>query len=194
MRTPLRLSRETRAVTAVEFALLATPMLILICGSLELGHLIFARVALEGAVTEAARIATASLETRESDRFVALDASIRKTMQPFPIAAGKAVSIETKVYRDFSTAYPEPYTDANGSKSYDLGEPYTDRNKNDRWDPQTAIAGTLGGPGDVISLTVVFPKRILFGFLAQDWALGSMLELRATTVVRNEAVVRKNNP
>ena len=187
----MSLLRDKRGVTAVEFALIAPAMLVLICGSLELGHMIFARVALEGAVTEAARSATASLERTEQERLESLRTSIQRTMQPFPLAQGESITIETHVFHDFSTAYPEPYVDNNANRIYDLGEPYTDRNKNGRWDTATPIAGTLGGPGDVISLTAVFPKRILFGFLARDWVLGRALTLRATTVVRNEAVVRR---
>jgi Flp pilus assembly protein TadG len=189
---PLRtFLRDRRGVTAVEFAILAPAMIMLISGSLELGHMIFARVALEGAVTEAARIATASMETNESDRNIALRTSVLRTMASFALAKDKTITIETKVYRDFSTAYPEPFTDTNGNKVYDIGEIYIDRNKNQKWDPATQIAGTLGGPGDVISLTVVYPKRILFDFLPTRWGLGEALVLRATTVVRNEAVVRR---
>lgn len=191
MSAPLPLLRDKRGVTAVEFAVLAPAMLMLICGSLEIGHMIFARVALEGAVTEAARVATASLETEESDRLVVLRDSISKTMRSFPIVSGRSITIETRVFRDFSTAYPEPYTDTNDNDTYDLGEPYTDRNKNGRWDTVTPITGTLGGPGDVVSVTAVFPKRILFGFLPRQLNLGSAFTLRATTVVRNEAVVRR---
>lgn len=186
----MRLVRDLKAVTAVEFALLAPAMLALICGSLEVGHMIFARVALEGALTEAARVATATLESSESSRFDALRASIRTTMAPFPIAPGETIRIETQVFHDFSTAYPEPYNDSNRNKAYDVGEAYEDRNKNGHWDPAIPISGMLGGPGDVISVTAVFPKRILFGFLGREWGRG-LMNLKATTVVRNEAVVRK---
>ncbi|UYY58923.1 TadE family protein [Sphingomonas sp. S2-65] len=178
-------------MTAVEFAMLAPVMLMLICGSLEVGHMIFARVALEGAVTEAARVATASLEASESNRFNSLRESISRTMAIFPTEPGRTIQIETRVFHDFSTAYPEPYTDANRNKAYDIGEAYEDRNRNGHWDPAIPITGTLGGPGDVISVTAVFPKRVLFGFLGRDLGLGLGMDLKATTVVRNEAVVRK---
>lgn len=192
MRRFARLLRDTRGVTAVEFAIMAPVMLMLICGSIEVGHLAFARVALEGAVTEAARLATASLESSEAARLTVLENSITRTMAPFNTAKDQSLRIETRVFHDFSTAYPEPYTDANGNKHYDVGEAFTDRNQNGKWDPAVQIAGkTLGGPGDVVSVTAIFPKRILFGFLGTQWALGSAMELRATTVVRNEAVVRR---
>ncbi len=178
------------AVTTVEFAIILPGMLTLICCSIELGHIIFARMVLEGAVVEAARSATASLETGTAQREAIMRASIVRAMLPFPTATNQTISIETKVYRDFSSAYPENYTDANNNGSYQLGEPYVDRNRNGRWDAATPIDDSLGGPGDVVSLTATFPKKMLFGYLAADWAVGGAFRLRATTVVRNEAVVR----
>ena len=56
-----------------------------------------------------------------------------------------------------------------------------------------AQTGTLGGPGDVVSYTVRFPKRILFGFLGAQWLLGDSIMLTGSTVVRNESVVRRTS-
>ncbi|HVF93184.1 MAG TPA: TadE/TadG family type IV pilus assembly protein [Sphingomonas sp.] len=184
----LRLRRD--GVTSVEFAVLLPGLLTLICGSIELGHMIFARMVLEGAVIEAARAATASLETGTAQREETMRTSILRAMRPFPTADGRAITIRSTVYRDFTTAYPEAYTDYDRNGHYGLGEPYVDRNANGRWDGATPIAGTMGGPGDVVGLTAIFPKKVLFGFLGAEWAVGSAIELRATTVVRNEAVVR----
>lgn len=187
------LHSDRRGVTAVEFAIILPGLLTLICGSIEVGHMIFARVALEGAVVEASRLATASLETAESTRTTTMRNYITKTMQPFPTAPNKTIVIETKVYRDFNTVRPEDYNDVNRDGGWDLGEPYTDRNQNGRWDPSSPIGGTLGGPGDVVSYSAVYPKRILFRFLAQPLGLGTEIPLRATTVVRNESVVRRGS-
>ena len=182
---------DVRGVTIVEFAIILPVMLSLICGAIEFGHLLFARVVLEGAVTEAARTATATLETKESDRTAIMRASIAKSMSDFGTAPGKSIDITSTVYRNFSTATPETYTDANGNKQYDKGEPYVDRNKNGIWDNAIPVTGnTLGGPGDVVSYTVKFPKRVLFGFVGNAMGYGSgVIPLSASTVVRNEAVV-----
>ena len=186
-----RLRGDLRGVTIVEFSIILPAMLSLICGAIEFGHMLFARVVLEGAVTEAARAATATLETKESDRTAIMRASIAKSMSDFGTAPGKSIDITTTVYRDFSTAFPETYTDANGNKQYDKGEAYVDRNQNGMWDNATPVAGgTLGGPGDVVSYTVKFPKRVLFGFIGSAIGYGSgVIPLSASTVVRNEAVV-----
>lgn len=185
------LRREKSGITAVEFAIILPGMLTLICGSLEMGHMIFARIVLDGAVVEAARVATASLETAESERTVVMRNSIKGAMGAFPIADDKTITIETTVYRDFSTVRPEAYNDVDLNKRYDLGEPFTDRNGNGKWDPSSPITGTLGGAGDVVSYTARYPKKILFGFLAGPLGLGTELNLSSTTVVRNESVVRR---
>ena len=112
-------------------------------------------------------------------------------MRPFPTADGQIVAIRTTLYKDFATAYPEAYTDTDRSGSYELGEPYVDRNRNGVWDNATPVgSSTLGGPGDVVSYTVRFPKRVLFGFVGGAMGYGSgVIPLSASTIVRNEAVV-----
>lgn len=182
---------DRRGITVVEFALVLPAMLTLICGTIELGHMILARQVLEGAVVDAARKATASLETDEAPRRQIMIDSIKRSMAAFALAPGQAIDIQTRVYADFSSAYPETYTDQNNNGRFDTGEPYVDRNKNGQWDQATAKTGTLGGPGDVVSYTVRFPKRLLFGYVGRFIGRSNgILPLSATTVVRNEAVVR----
>ena len=190
-----RLKGDLNGVTIVEFALLLPVMLLLICGTIEAGHMIMARVVLEGAVTEAARLATASLETNETDRDAIMRDSITRAMSDFATAPGQSLTITTTAFRNFSAAYPEDYDDTNHNGRYDLGEAFIDRNQNARWDDASPLTGsTLGGPGDVVSYTARFPKRVLFNFLAGTFgATNGMLPLTATTVVRNEAVVTKTS-
>lgn len=192
---PRRLREDARGVTIVEFAIILPAMLTLICGAIEFGHMLFARVVLEGAVTEAARTATATLETNETQRTSIMRASITKSMSDFGTAPGQSVTITSTVYRDFSTAFPETYTDTNGNGRYDSGEAYVDRNKNGVWDSAKPVSGsTLGGPGDVVSYTVRFPKRVLFGFVGSTIGYGGgVIPLSASTVVRNEAVVQSTS-
>lgn len=187
-----QLRRDVRGVTIVEFAVILPAMLTLICGAIEFGHMLLARVVLEGAVTEAARLSTASLESGEAQRNTAMRASITKAMADFATASGQQITITATVYRDFSTAFPETYTDTNGNGRYDVGEPYVDRNKSGSWDTSKPVGGsTLGGPGDVVSYTARFPKRVLFGFIGNIIGYSSgVIPLSASTVVRNEAVVQ----
>ena len=108
-----RLVRCNRGVTIIEFALLAPALFLLICGGIELGHLTFARQVLEGAMVEAARTATATMETNEGERASIMRKSVAGAMSLFPVAPGKVIDIQTKVYADFASVTPEIYTDAN---------------------------------------------------------------------------------
>ena len=163
------LAKDRSGVSTVEFAIILPALLTLMCGAIELGHMLLARVVLEGAMTEAARISTASLETAEAQRTTLMEESIEQAMGNFPLADGAHVSVQTIVYGNFSSAHPETYEDANANGHYDLGESY------------------------VVSYTVRFPKRILFGFLGAQWLLGDSIMLTGSTVVRNESVVRRTS-
>lgn len=188
-----RLLHCTRGVTVIEFALLAPALFLLICGAIELGHLTFARQVLEGAMVEAARIATASMETNEEDRATIMRKSVTGAMSLFPAAPGKTIQIQTKVFADFSSVTPEIYTDANKNGKYDANEPFVDRNKNGKWDPSTSKSGAMGSAGDVVSYTVTYPKAVLFQFVGTAIGFANGVEpLSATTVVRNEALRRKS--
>lgn len=185
--------RCTRGVTIVEFALIAPTLLMLICGAIELGHLLFARQVLEGALIEAARAATASMETGESDRSTIMRKSVGDTMKLFPVADGKSITITTTVFADFASVTPEIYTDVNKNGKYDVGEPFVDRNKNGKWDPSTPKTGVMGNAGDVVSYTVNYPKAVLFQMVGNAIGFANGVEpLSATTVVRNEALRRKS--
>lgn len=195
MPTLARLRSDRRGLAAVEFAIVAPALLLLICGAIELGHLYMVRSVLEGSTVEAARLTTATLETSENDRDVAMRAYITKAMASFPVAPGQSIAIDTKVYRDFNAAYPENFEDLNNNGVYDPpagafgGEPFTDRNKNGKWDPRTEKGGKLGGPGDVVSYTVLFPARLLFDVPLMPPGLRDGMTLSATAVVRNESAV-----
>lgn len=185
--------RCARGVTIVEFAMIAPILLFLICGAIEMGHMIFARQMLEGALIEAARRATASMETDENTRATIMRNSVGNTMSLFPVAAGKSIDVTTTVFADFASVTPEIYTDANKNGKYDAGEPFVDRNKNGKWDPSTPKSGVMGDAGDVVSYTVTYPKAVLFRMVGSAIGYGEGVEpLSATTVVRNEALRRKS--
>ena len=87
------LAKDRTGVSTVEFAIILPALLTLMCGAIELGHMLLARVVLEGAMTEAARISTASLETAEAQRTTLMEESIEQAMGNFPLADGAHVSV-----------------------------------------------------------------------------------------------------
>jgi hypothetical protein len=94
-----------------------------------------------------------------------------------------AVEIETLVYEQFGDiGEPEPFTDENGSGSYDEGGPFSDVNGNGMWDVDMAVAG-LGDAGDIVLYRVRYAAPSLSGLM--DWAT-ERVTISATVAVRNE--------
>lgn len=191
-----RLARERRGVAAVEFAMLAPAMFALIMGAIELAHVAVLRNTLEGAVGEAARVASVRLDQTEDEREATMVALIAERMRDYPMVARGQIGIQTKVFRSFRESMTEPYEDVNRNGSYDgpipgvPGEPFDDRNLNGVRDAATQQAGRLGGVGDVIGYTATFPAKLYFAMLAPVFGGANGLEVSASTMVRNEPVTR----
>jgi Flp pilus assembly protein TadG len=194
-RIPARIGTDRRAVSAVEFALLAPVMLTLICGAIDLGYLYMAQSSLMGAVSKAARESAATQESSQDARDAAMRATITATMRPYLLVPGQQPSIVTVVYQSFGDSRPEDYTDVNGNGQYDVAlppaaaEPFVDHNGNGQWDPALPIADSkTGAEGDVVSYTATYPVQHLFDFLTRLVFREPGISLKATSVVRNEPV------
>lgn len=187
-----RLIRERRGVAAVEFAVLAPAMFALIMGAIELAHIAVLRNTLEGAVGEAARIASVRLDQTEEEREASMVALIQGRMAEYPRVRGRQLTMETKVYRAFGSAMQEPYEDTNHNGHYDPpthtdpGEPFDDRNLNGKRDVAVQKEGKFGGVGDVVGYTAHFPARLYFPLLEVAFDAVNGVEVSASTMVRNE--------
>jgi hypothetical protein len=188
------LLRDKRGVSAVEFAMLAPVLLMLICGTIDLGYVYMAQSSLTGAVARAARASVAKQEETQTARDTAMRAAITNTMSDYQPVPGGEVAIESRVYDDFDGARPEPYQDTVANGRYDPpsgtfpGEPFTDRNGNGVRDLETRYKdGTTGETGDVVRYTATYTVQHLFGFISA-WNGEPGVHLSATSVVRNEPV------
>lgn len=188
-----RWRQDRRGVAAIEFALIAPVVVLMVVGSIEIAHMLTVQVSLDGAVAEAARAAAVKLDQSEDTRDTTMRDYVTKRMSAFPIAAGQSVAINTTVYRSFGSSYPEGFTDSNGNGRYDgpsgtfPGETFDDRNKNGVRDIASPITGKLGGPGDVVSYTAQFPAALYFDFFSFITGANGFT-LKASTVLRNEPV------
>lgn len=194
-----RLARDRRGVTAVEFAVLAPAMFALIMGAIELAHIAVLRNTLEGAVGEAARVASVRLDQTEDQREAAMIALITERMGEYPTMDGRTIAIETKVFNNFGSAITEPFEDRNGNGMYDgalpgiPAEPFDDRNLNGIRDVAVQKTSKMGAVGDVVGYTANFPARLYFQMLAPVFGGIDGLDVRATTMVRNEPVTRSGS-
>lgn len=167
-----------------EFAIVAPVMVLLIAGTVEGAHFLMAQVALDSAVAKVARESAVKMNLGEEQRDTLMRERLSAIMRSFPSAAGGELQVATRVYRTLGSSYSEAYEDLDGDGTYDDGEPYRDDNGNGSRDADAPVTGTMGGKGDVVSYSVIYPARPYFALLTP--VFGDQIMLRSTTVVRNE--------
>lgn len=174
-------------MAAVEFALVAPVMFVMIGGFLELGYVSFARSTLESSILEASRASRVSDCPNTNGPLI--QASLNDTMTSVKSSDGQPPVLTVQAYgANFgNVGNPEPFTDANGNGVYDAGEPYTDMNGNTEWDSDMGKAGNYGGVGEVVQFSATYNVPSLFPFVSQIINDGEdFYTIAATTVVRNE--------
>lgn len=176
----LRLRRDERGASAVEFALIAPFMIGLVLGTMQLSLDVWAKSILTGAVQEAGR--DSSIEEYHSDQ-KALDD--RVTAQVHAFLPSARLSFERKNYENFTdVSLPEDFVDSNDNKKYDSGECFTDENGNGEWDADLGANGQ-GGARDVVKYTATMDYDELLpvsGFLG----LGKSRKFMASTTLMNQ--------
>lgn len=173
------LRRDTQGNTLVEFALVAPVFLTMLMGMLDMGHQVYARSQLNGAVFAASR--RSALETADT---TAADALVRSSMES--ILPGMTMTSVRSSYYDFADiGRPERYTDTNGNNRCDNNEPYTDENRNGQFDNDVGSSGN-GGASDVVVYTVTVQYEPIFKvpFVSSLWGNRTM----------TARAVRKNQP
>ena len=178
-----RLRRDAGGVTIVEFAIVAPVLFLFIFGVLDIGHGLYMRSVLQGAVQDAAR--NAGLESGRTS-LAAIDENVLESVQAvMPFVEEDDVDITRLNYESFSdVGVPEDFDDTNGNNTYDDVECFTDRNDNGHWDPDVG-AGGLGGADDI----VYYDVQVRYDRLFPLWSLLHLPHrgvAQATTVMRNQ--------
>jgi len=159
-----RVIGDNRAVTVIEFAIVAPVMLMLIMGLGELLYTIYAQSVLNGAVQKAARDAAIQ---GGGDVVASLDARVMD--QVWAMAPTATYRSTRHSYHNFGSVRPERFNDSNGNGRYDPGECFDDVNNNGVWDADPGIANQ-GGASDVtryriqVSYPRPFPMAQLLGW------------------------------
>ncbi|WP_331010399.1 TadE/TadG family type IV pilus assembly protein [Sphingomonas sp.] len=168
-----RIGRDARGVTAVEFALIAAPLFVVLFGLVDLGYRQLVATVLQGALDQAARQVTIGNVTSDT-----VDTFIRGRMSAF---AG-TVTIDKKTFNDFSrVGKPEKITtDIAPIGTYNAGDCFEDLNGNGSWDAQGGKSG-VGGSEDIVYYTAtatfrtVLPLRNLLGWQEFGTATATMM-------------------
>ena len=181
-----RIARDERGVTLVEFAAILPVLCMLLLGIFELGYRSYAASVLQGALHEAARMATVGGVTQAQ-----IDERVRTRLRPF--SSNATITIDTQSYQDFaSVRQPERITqDTAPLGQYNVGDCYEDTNANNRWDADRGTAGT-GNADDIVRYEVTLAYRRVFpigGFLG--WS--DTETIRSNTVLRNQPYAARVN-
>jgi Flp pilus assembly protein TadG len=180
-----RLWRRSDGASAVEFSLVAMPLILTVIGIMEVAFILFVNVLLEGAIRDSARYGITGYTSGGVDR----ETMIRQIISERTVGMVEMtnVEIETLVYDSFANiGKPEPFTDevpTNGT--YDAGEPFVDVNGNGTWDADMGAAGA-GGPGAVVVYKVKYDWPLLTGLLTPLLGQNGYVTLSVSTAVRNE--------
>lgn len=169
-------------VAAIEFALVAPPLIFLILGSIEFSIFLFVQSSLEGATFSASRLGKTGFVdaplTQEETIKQAIDNRVGFFLDM------QDVAIESKSYADFgSIGQPEPFIDANGDGVRDPSENYTDTNGNGVYDEDMGAEGA-GNSGEVVVYTVSYPWRVMNPLFYAY--MGETVEISSKFVVKNE--------
>lgn len=180
MRTLGSLGRDSRAVTAVEFAVVAPVMLMIIFGLLELAFQAFAQGTLDGAVNEGARGGTIEINAGSQS---GLDARVASQVQS--VIPSATVTFDRANYSSVADiAKREDFQDAPPlNDRWDTGECFEDYNGNGRYDLDRGRAGQ-GGADDFVryEVTAQYQRFFPVGLLGLD----SAVTLKSRSVLRNQ--------
>lgn len=168
-----RLAGDCRGVSLVEFGLVAPVLAMTIIGLFDMGYSMYVHSVLQGALHDAARMATVGNITGEQ-----IDAKIKSRLDT--VSNHGTVTLKLESYTNFSDVkMPEKITgDTVPIGQYNVGDCYEDANGNGRYDLDRGKTG-LGRADDIVNYTVtitydrVLPVAGLFGWSDTNTITGS---------------------
>ena len=190
-----RCSTDVGGATAVEFAILAMPLMTVLLGCFDLGYQAYLRSVVQGALNDVAR--TASLEAPDlacdGPTLVAqVQCAIKRRSDV--VATNATYEVEIKNYFDFAGIgrSEKLVTDYNKNGKYDTGDCFVDLNENGIFDADAGREG-VGGADDVAfyQVTVRMPRLFpihYFVSASPDYAISG------ETAIRNQPYARQKTP
>jgi len=170
------IKRSDDGSSIVEFALILMPLCVILFGSLELGYRIYAQSVINGALRDAARMASTGGFTGAQ-----IDAQVSTVIKSFSRDA--TVTIVKKNYQDFTgVGVAEPIE----SGSVESGTYcFKDINNSGGWEEDQGETG-LGGAEEVVYYEVGMDYDTLLPFNYKYLGMGQITSLSANTLVSNE--------
>lgn len=176
-----RLLGDRSGASAIEFALVALPFLLLVVGVFEFAVMTAVAAMLESAALEAARFGATGQLPADMTRAERMREIVAE--RTYGLVDTSRLEITVLVYEGFARIdEPESFDDANGNGQYDAGEHFEDVNGNGSWDADQGRAG-LGGSGEIVVYELVYPWPGITGLMAP---LFDGRALTSSVPVRNE--------
>ncbi len=190
-----RLSANTRGIAAVEFAILAIPMFILIFGALDLGYQNYLRSTMQGSLNDIGRIA--SVETPNiGNGNDTVEQRIEDELEERidVIARNADITVTQRNYTRFSSVNQAEklLTDINNNGQYDSGDCWEDANRNRTFDASGGSDGR-GGADDVVfyDVNVVMPRLFpMAGLVGAD----EDYDITVSAAFRNQPYANQTEP
>ena len=180
----MRCISDDAGVTAVEFAMVAPFLILILVGIVEFGLIFSADILLKNATYDASRTGRTGFVTEDSTQ----DATVRAVVRDEAglLMDADKITIKSAAYSGFDTLKkPEPFIDANRNGVRDDGENFTDVNGNGVYDTDQGRAG-YGGKNEVVLYTVSYPWKLFTPLLGEIVGSNGVITLNATAVVQNE--------
>lgn len=173
------LARDKSGAALMEFAIIAPVLSLVLIGTFDIGHTLYVRAVVQGALQKAAR--DSGLESGLTNN-AGLDAKVASQIRAVTGNAASA-TFKRRFYRTFSdaaAARPE-WTDTNSNKKCDGGEPFEDRNNNGILDADGADNGQGGAKDSVLyTVTVSYPRM---------FPLNGLINVSDTTTVSGSMIL-----
>lgn len=171
-------------VTAIEFAVVAPVMCLLISGIIEFAIIMMVYNVMEGATANSSRTGrTGFVEVGTTRQQTILDSI---TTRAGSLLDPLKLSVVTKYYKQYDQINdPESYIDANTNGQYDAGESFTDTNGNGMWDADMGQSG-YGSAGDIVVYTVSYPWIVSTPIVSDLISSNGIFTITTHAVVKNE--------
>jgi Flp pilus assembly pilin Flp len=176
--------RDERGVTAIEYAVIAPVMMLLVFGIIEFAMIMALHNTMEGATAVSSRLGktgyTGSGLTRQQTILNAINQRASSLLDPTKL------TVTSKFYKQYDQINdPEPFIDANGNNSFDVGETFTDINGNAQWDADMGSSG-YGSAGDIVVYTVSYPWSLMTPIMRELIGVNGNYTITTHAVVKNE--------
>lgn len=178
-----RFTRCERGVTAIEFAVIAPVMLLMMFSILEFSMLMLVTNIMESATSISSRLGKTGYADAGVSREDTILASIRQ--RAGVLIDAESLSITSKFYDQFDQiGDAEPWNDTNHNGTAEAGE-YSDINGNGQYDADLGQAG-YGNADDIVVYTVRYPWSVATPIMRELVGTDGVYNITTHAVVKNE--------